>query len=332
MENQMLSICIPTYNRAKLLEKAIRIYLEEAKEFSVPIYISDDSTNEETKIMVERLKKEYPHIYYRKNPKPQGIEGNFFTVLNMSNTKYKWLLGDDDSLTEGSIKRVLEILSKEKDLDALIVNACRLKDKRFPEKGCKSLRVKNKKSGLYTDRNELLEDLGWHTTFMSTIIYGDDLIKNFDKERYKGTIFPQFVLLYDYLGRKKNIKVYFDENQAVYTINIGSLGGATWFKDIIKIFTKDWYEAVFSLPQTYSKEAKLKCVRNHDKYTGVFSPLKLLYIRSFGYLNKNIVQKYEDYISYAVNTPKTVLYLLSIFPQPIAALLRETYIKVKGGH
>ncbi len=329
--NQKLSICIPTYNRANLLEKTIRFFLEEAKENSVPIYISDDSTNKETKKIVERLKKEYPLIFYRRNPHPQGIEGNFFTVLNMSRTKYKWLLGDDDSISKGSIRRVLQILDKD-NYDAVILNACRLKDKRYPEKGCKSLRVKNIKSKEYTGKNILLSELGWHTTFMSTIIYSDELIKNFDRKRYKGTIFPQFVLLYDYLGKKQNIKVYFDENPAVFTLNLDSLSGANWFKNIVKIFTKDWYEAVFSLPTNYSYSAKISCVKNHDRYTGVFSPLKLMYIRSYGYLNLKVIKEYEHFIEKSVNIPKSILYLISIFPVPLASLMRETYLKIKGGY
>lgn len=331
MMNQKLSICIPTYNRANLLERAIRLFLQEAKEFNVPIYISDDSTNDETKKMVERLKKEYKYIFYKKNPKPQGIEGNFFTVLNMSQTQYKWLLGDDDSISKSSIKRVLQILETD-TYDAVIVNACRLKDKRNPEKGCKSLRVKNLKSKVYTDKNELLSELGWHTTFMSTIIYSSELIEHFDKERYRGTIFPQFVLLYDYLGRKRYINVYFDDNPAVFTLNLGSLSGANWFKNIVKIFTKDWYEAVFSLPVSYSYSAKIDCVKNHDKYTGVFSPLKLLYIRSFGYISPKIVKEYEHFIDKSVNIPKALLYLISVFPIPLASFMREIYLKVKGGH
>ncbi len=332
MEKKMLSICIPTYNRPELLKKALLIFLDEAESLGVDVYISDDSTNNKTQRMVSELQKKYRNIHYRKNEKPHGIEGNFFTVLSMADTKYKWLLGDDDSLTKGSIERVLKILNGHKDLDALIVNACRLKDKRYPEKGCRSLRVKNKPSKLYTDRNLLLKELGWHTTFMSTIIYGSHLIENFNRERYKGSIFPQFVLLYDYLGRKDSIKVYFDENPAVYTLNIGSIGSATWFRDIIKIFTKDWFEAVHSLPSTYSKDAKLTCVKNHDRYTGVFSPLKLLYIRSFGHLDRKIITEYKDFIRYTMNIPHPVLYFASVFPKPLATFMREIYLKIKGGY
>ncbi len=331
MINQVLSICIPTYNRPDLLERSIRLFLDEAKDFHIPVYISDDSTNNETEYMVKTLKDEYPLIFYKRNKKPQGIEGNFFTVLNMSDTKYKWLLGDDDSLVKGAIKRVLNILEKE-EYDAVIVNACRLKDKRFPEKGCRSLRVKHISSKVYTDKDQLLSELGWHTTFMSTIIYSDELIKHFNRDRYTGSIFPQFVLLYDHLGHKENIRVYFDKEPSVYTLNMQSLGGANWFKDIVKIFTKDWYEAVFSLPETYSQNAKLECVKNHDRYTGVFNFLKLLYIRSYGYIDLNMLKKYEDFIEKSVIVPKSILYLAALFPRSLATFMRDLYLKIKGGY
>lgn len=331
MENKKLSICIPTYNRPGLLKRALNLFLEEVIEYKVPIYISDDSTNDKTEKLVSDLKKRYPYIYYVKNKKPLGIENNFYAVLGMPDTEYRWLLGDDDSIKKGSIKRILSIIDNSR-YDGIIVNACRLKDKRFPEKGCKKKRVNHITSKIYTDKDRLLEELGWHTTFMSTIVYHRDVLKNFRKERYKNTIFPHFVLFYDYLGRKEGIKVFWDEKPSVFTLNIGSLSGANWFRNIIKIFTKQWYEAVFSLPDTYSEESKQKCVKNHDRFTGVFSPLKLLYIRSFGYLNIETVKNYEKYIRQAVVTPKPVVYLTSIFPVPLAALMREIYLKIKGGH
>jgi len=47
MKNKRLSIAISSYNRSEILKENLLLMLDEIKEFSIPIYISDDSTNDD---------------------------------------------------------------------------------------------------------------------------------------------------------------------------------------------------------------------------------------------------------------------------------------------
>ena len=52
MENKVLSISIPTFSRPEILRENILLMLPEIREFSVPIYISDDSLDILTENMI----------------------------------------------------------------------------------------------------------------------------------------------------------------------------------------------------------------------------------------------------------------------------------------
>ena len=52
--NSQLSISIPTFNRPKILESNLNILIPQAETYSVPIYISDDSSNNETKMIIKK--------------------------------------------------------------------------------------------------------------------------------------------------------------------------------------------------------------------------------------------------------------------------------------
>ncbi|NPA53461.1 MAG: glycosyltransferase family 2 protein [Aquificae bacterium] len=329
MENKKLGICIPTYNRANLLDSCLERIVPQVKKYNIPIFISDNASTDNTQEVVKKYQKEYEYIHYHRNDVNIGLDPNFEKVLKLADTEYRWLLGDDDSFFEGSLDVLLELLEND-DFDLIVVNAARVKDKKNPKKGISELRVKDVKSKTFTDKNQLLEDLGWHMTLLSSLIFSKNLIEKADFDRYRNTNFLQVGIAFEYLGRKKDIKVYFEESPIVYTFNELGPIGASWFPKIMKIFVEDWFNVISSLPPSYSLKSKLTCVKNHDKKTGVFSLLRLLNIRSFGYLNKEIYNKYKDFYPFVINLPSWMIFLISIFPRNIAEDLRNSYLKLKG--
>ncbi len=329
MENKKLGVCIPTYNRAKLLNSCLERIVPEVSKYNVPIFISDNASTDETPQVVEKFKKQYEYIHYSRNPENIGLDPNFEKVLKFADTEYRWLLGDDDSFFEGTVGKLLEVLEND-NFDLLVVNAARVVDKKDPKKGISELRVKDISSGVFNDKNLLLEQLGWHMTLLSSLIFSKDLIEKADFDRYRNTNFLQVGIAFDYLGRKDSINVYWEASPVVYTFNELGPIGASWFPKIIKIFVEDWFNVISSLPPTYSAKSKLKCIKEHDIKTGVFSLPRLLNIRSFNYLNREIYNQYKDYFPFVINAPKWQVFLISVFPVAVAEKLRRLYLRVKG--
>ena len=66
MENQTVSIIIPSYNRAHLLPKVIPSYVQERV---CEIIIVDDKSTDNTEEIVNMLKNDFPIIRYYKSEK-----------------------------------------------------------------------------------------------------------------------------------------------------------------------------------------------------------------------------------------------------------------------
>jgi len=56
MHNKRLAIAIPTYNRCEILREDLLLILPEIIEHSIAVYISDDSSNDDTRVpLAKRL-------------------------------------------------------------------------------------------------------------------------------------------------------------------------------------------------------------------------------------------------------------------------------------
>ncbi|WP_422555544.1 glycosyltransferase, partial [Sulfuricurvum sp.] len=49
--NKQLAICIPTYNRAKVLEELLFDLIPQVAPLDIPIYISDNNSLDQTQIV-----------------------------------------------------------------------------------------------------------------------------------------------------------------------------------------------------------------------------------------------------------------------------------------
>ncbi|MEM3265164.1 MAG: glycosyltransferase family A protein [Thermoplasmata archaeon] len=117
-----LGIYIPTRNRAEELEECLRSFIPQIREYKLPIYIADSSETDATRICVERIKKEYQKIFYKKNTPAEGktYAAALKSVLSMGKTKFVWFFGDDDTIKRGAIRMIMNKLNTN---DYLQINA-----------------------------------------------------------------------------------------------------------------------------------------------------------------------------------------------------------------
>jgi abequosyltransferase len=125
-DKPLLSICIPTYNRAEFLKDALDSILRQINENNkdkVEICISDNASEDNTEELVnEYQKKSQIPIIYHKNEKNMGADYNYLKVVEIANGEYCWLLGSDDIIEDGGIDTVLEEIEGNGDVvDIFIV-------------------------------------------------------------------------------------------------------------------------------------------------------------------------------------------------------------------
>ncbi|MFA6548459.1 MAG: glycosyltransferase family 2 protein [Candidatus Margulisiibacteriota bacterium] len=121
MKQPLLSIGIPTYNRALLLKQAVESILAQAEknmQDTLEIVISDNASTDDTSAVVAALQAESQiTINYFKNERNFDFDANMLLVVERSHGKYVWVLGDDDLLALRSLKNVMQELCTNVQID-----------------------------------------------------------------------------------------------------------------------------------------------------------------------------------------------------------------------
>lgn len=181
-ENEpVLSICIPTYNRAEKLKCSIGTVIREFyNKENVEILVSDNCSPDETESVMAFILEYYPRVRYYRNDENIGPTRNFISCYQRARGKYVWLFSDDDYLFEGTGDLVTEMLQKEDPVFAA-VNA-------YWSSGADGYRV-------FTDKNKFLNSVGIYITFISALIFRRDYIMEIGNlEQYYDMLLPQSVI------------------------------------------------------------------------------------------------------------------------------------------
>jgi glycosyltransferase involved in cell wall biosynthesis len=112
----LITVCIPTYKRAAVLEIALRSVVEQ-RYASLEVAIGDDSPDRESEALVERFRAEAPFpIRYRRNEPRLGQSANVDALFRDAKGLYTILLHDDDVLLPGAIDRLATPVLRDRRL------------------------------------------------------------------------------------------------------------------------------------------------------------------------------------------------------------------------
>ncbi len=240
-----------------MLEESIKNMIKVCKENNILIFVSDNASPDDTEDRMLKLISEFDFIHYHRHQQNIGSDDNFEFVLKMSNTKYRWLMSDTCYVDNiGSL--VNDLASDE--WDGYVLNDPSTRAKFLPLS-----------KSIYNDSREMMSEIGWHLTWISCMIYNENLIESFDFKRYKNSCFNQTALMLEPLANRTS-KICFDSNVIVWNLPLEKDSG--WHYEVFDVMYRKWYLAVFSLPLYYSYELKLKCYRDSSKYA---LPLQLYF-------------------------------------------------------
>jgi len=120
----LLSICIPTYNRAELLEAALTSLAPQVRKLGkeVELIVSDNCSTDNSRDVVERLGQQFP-IRYHRNAENVGAMRNILSLVSEhSSGEFCWVMGDDEMVREGGVRKLLQAIKEHSDLDYFYVN------------------------------------------------------------------------------------------------------------------------------------------------------------------------------------------------------------------
>ena len=122
--NPILSICIPTYNRANLLQICLQSIAGQValQAGQVELVVGDNGSTDETPAVVQVMQRHGP-IRYVRHSRNLGAFGNILNlVTERAGGEYVIVVGDDDLFRPGSLKRIVDGLLNRSTFDAFYVN------------------------------------------------------------------------------------------------------------------------------------------------------------------------------------------------------------------
>jgi glycosyltransferase involved in cell wall biosynthesis len=121
----LLTIAIPTWNRASTIDKALEFLLDQVDEFKqyIEVVISNNASEDNTDEIINAHMNNYPNItyIYNVNEVNIGFFGNFKKCRELATGKYLWILSDDDFVCAHVIHEIIDTLTKGNEYSTIFL-------------------------------------------------------------------------------------------------------------------------------------------------------------------------------------------------------------------
>ena len=108
---KLLSICIPTYNRAEFLPATLESIAEQWGD-DLEVTVADNGSTDGTQELVEAFQRKHEAVRYFRWPSNQGADRNYLKAVELATGRYCWILGSDDPIAKGAVGDLREILRR----------------------------------------------------------------------------------------------------------------------------------------------------------------------------------------------------------------------------
>ncbi len=201
----LLSVTIPTWNRGDFLKLNLEQLVSQLPELSYPIEIlvSDNASTDDTQAVVAAFLNRGLPVCYIRNPENIGSDHNIAQCFNLAKGQYVLILGDDDLLIDGALKRLEQLLS-QKSYGAVAFRAYGYDYNFKTERPIDSERLYE-----FSDVNDYLIRLGVKSTLISCNIIGKSYLPDCDAVSFCGSNLVQTDLVISAALRAEN-NLYID--------------------------------------------------------------------------------------------------------------------------
>lgn len=111
MNKELVSVIIPTYNRANVIERAIRSVLNQTYD-NIEIIIVDDKSEDNTKEIVDKIDDNRIRYFFLEENKGACFARNY--GIEISNGKYIAFQDSDDEWINNKLEKQIQFLEKNK--------------------------------------------------------------------------------------------------------------------------------------------------------------------------------------------------------------------------
>jgi glycosyltransferase involved in cell wall biosynthesis len=123
---KLLTIAIPTYNRAKQLDVQLAWLAQAVQGFEheIEIIVSDNCSTDHTPAVINKWKENLSNFDFTsiRNAQNIGVMRNIMNCVTSSNAKYVWTIGDDDPIQDRAISYVINKFRQHEDVSLMFLN------------------------------------------------------------------------------------------------------------------------------------------------------------------------------------------------------------------
>lgn len=196
MNDYLLSICIPTYNRCDVLKNCLDSIINDPEFYSgIEIIISDNNSTDNTEDLVTQYTKTFKNVKYYKNQTNLGGDKNILRSLELGNGLFLKLLNDYSVFLPGGLKFLLSCIKENIQEKPVIYVSRKL--------------IKGKRKLYITNLDELLSIEKWGLSWIGNYGFWREDFSSFElKDRRIDTMFMQIDWLIRSFKAKKCIAYY----------------------------------------------------------------------------------------------------------------------------
>ena len=205
-EPPLLSLCVPTYNRSKLLDRTLEAIGKELKSVDtddVEIVISDNGSSDDTSATVQRFGENHPElqITYKRHEKNRGIDTNIYSAAVLARGAHVFLFSDDDLVEPGGIARIIDVLRKEETTVLICPNFEAIRDDSVVSRPW----ITANEAIERLNRDEAWSRLGTHVTYLSCLIFPRSFLDGHNYESRIGSYLLCSYLFVDMIRMGKEV-------------------------------------------------------------------------------------------------------------------------------
>lgn len=123
MSNYKLSICIPTYNRAKFIGETLTNIISQSLD-DIEIVIVDGGSTDNTADVVTSLQFRFNNIHYYRQQTNNGLDADLARSVELAQGEYCWLMSSDDLLSPKAIQSMLKEITGGLEIYLCNIVAC----------------------------------------------------------------------------------------------------------------------------------------------------------------------------------------------------------------
>lgn len=320
MNEILLTIAIPTYNRSNLLDESLSYLLPQVAlhKNEIQLVISDNHSTDNTAIIIEKYKRKFPDIKLKISVQEEnlGYYGNFKKCRELSCGKYLWILSDDFQVLDRTVEKIIDILRKKEVIGALYLNP---QIRKF--KSLKNIFIESPT----IDFDHYFKIAQQQSTYVSkNIILNRKNDDNIIFEKYKNNDLIGFILMIN--------SIKYSNKVVVLTGHLIRIKKATANFNVFKVWVNDISNCINLL-----KEAGLLKKKTIDSFVNSIlkSNIKFHYINAkyknidLDNIEKEISKQYSSFIRYWID-----LFPYFFIPRCFLCvyfIIRKLIVKIKRG-